>query len=375
MSFSTPLRELSGNREDFPPWRMEFFDKLRELNPTATYGATAIVMTDEEYANQQPDQQNIVPFVAPEDPGPEPDLPPADANQLQLSQYDMSLKRHLRLEAKSTEWKKINKYVNSELQRAAPAEALDLIKHPAHGMLRVTPFMLFQHLEDLYGKLSLSDLKASIDRLRKPYDPSTSFSTFIASHVREHHVQAENDQPMTHQTQLEFLDEATKPCGFLEPRKELWRMMNGTPDVQRFGGENGLATALLDFEKTISRTSTTASAGLSAAVLPVTAALPSVTLASLQAQILALQATRSVIPFIGGAGGRGRGGGGAGGGGRGGRGGGGGSWRRRRTRRSWRSRRRRWPGAVLLLDARYLQAHRSQLQRQATRPHRRSHLL
>ena len=265
----------------------------------------------------------IVPFVAPEHQGAEPAEPGENATALEMTRYDLRMKRHARRKAEHEEYLKICSSTNQDLQDASPAEALELIKHPIHGMLRVTARQLYAHLADTYGILSTADLQEDLEILLIPYDPSTSFPVYIAQHIKVHVTQESNGQPMSAQAKVKHLKDGTTHCGFFEKVKDIWFINHPAAAQQAFGGVNGLAHALLEFEKSVPRSATAKLAGYTAAVLT-SGATP--TIASLQAQISSLQAQQVAAaittsgPKIGGGGSRG---GGQAGGGRGGAGGGG----------------------------------------------------
>ena len=322
---SKQIKPFSGERADWPLWNQDLIEDLRLRKPEWLYGATAIVLPEAMYNAQFPIGAPIVPFVAPEHQGVEPIEPGELATALQMSRYDMLIKRYARRKTEYEEYLKLCSAISQDLQGASPAEALDLIKHPIHGMLRVTAAQLYAHLTDTYGILSTADLKENLDILLIPYDPSTSFPVYIAQHVKVHHTQESNGQPMSAQAQVTYLKDGTTHCGLFERVKDLWFINHPAAAQQAFGGALGLAHAMLEFEKNLSRSSTAKSAGYTAAVVAQTT---TPTVASLQAQISALhayQAAAGVTPFVPktGGGGSNHSGGPAAGGGRGGAGGGG----------------------------------------------------
>ena len=314
---SKPIRPFSGSRSDFPAWDMDLIENLRGRCPERIFGATGLVLTADKYNAQQQLGLAPVPFDPPADPGLEPALPPIGATALEMSRYEIEMKIFVRRETAFKDWLKISSSISEDLRAASPAEALDLIKHPIHGMLRVTSAQLYAHLCDMYSILSSSDLKDNLDTLLTPYDPNTSFAVYVAWHTQVHHTQESNGQAMRPQEQLAFFQEGTKQCGLFEQVKILWAIAHPAVAQQAFGGPEGLAHALLEFEKTLSRNATAKSAGYSAAVLPNSTAP---TMVHLQAQIATLQAQVAAAssPAAIGTGGGGRGGGGRGrGGGRG----------------------------------------------------------
>ena len=324
MSLSKPIREFhlepfSGKRIDWPLWDQHLIEALRSVYPSSIFGATGLLLNAQRYGLQFEDQNNIIPFVAPIDPGEEPDAPPEDANALAISRYEMRCKRHYRQKDKHTEWICLSAAIYQTLKQAAPLEAMELIKDPIHGLLRVTIIQLYEHMLAMYGIMSVADLKDQLDSLLTPYDPSTSFATFVSRHARVHNLQASNGQEMREQEKISCLDVSTIPCGLFEARKSTWYMAHAAVAAQRFGGENGLSTALIAHDQSFPRTATAKMGGYTAAVIQ-----PPPTVASLQAQLTALQGHQAAAavpaqpPRGGGGGGRGGGGrrGGAGGGGR-----------------------------------------------------------
>ena len=128
------------------------------------------------------------------DPGEMPALPADDANEDEIARWNAELDIFLRNKSRFEEIQSLKLFLKTLISKVTPEETLDQIRHPIDGMLRITPAAWFLEVERIYGTLSTNDLRESFDQLKVKWNPTTPFSTYIATQHRVHQIQEANGQ-------------------------------------------------------------------------------------------------------------------------------------------------------------------------------------
>ena len=273
MSLSKPttidtLRAFSGEPKDYPQWKMDFFDHVRNMTSINRFGMTFYVMALAEYNLQHNQGEQIAAYVELVDPGNEPAIFADGANQAVVARWTAEHGIWLRAKVKFEELKSLKLELKNLVIRVTPEEAAIQIRDPIAGWLRTAPDQWLVSMDRIYGRLSAKDLQMNLAQLDVQYDQSSSFAKHVAMHRLAHLVQEANGQPIRELDKNRLLIDSLSTVGFFSGRIQTWNMARANVEDQRFLGADGISTALIEFERNYDRSTTTKTAGFSAAVAP-----------------------------------------------------------------------------------------------------------
>jgi hypothetical protein len=128
-----------------------------------TLGLLALTVTEEVY-----DTLSDEPFVPPENPGTQPDLP-GNANNNQIAEFVAQHKEDKRI---WREYQATDKALKQQLLAAVNEMYYKVLRNRITGYATVTTLQLLKHLYKVYGNITPSDLADNDARLKTPYDPA-----------------------------------------------------------------------------------------------------------------------------------------------------------------------------------------------------------
>ena len=273
MSLSKPsnneaLRTFSGEPKDYPQWRLDFFDHVRNMTSIYRFGMTFYVMALAEYNLQFNPGEQIVAHVELADPGNEPAIFADGANQAVVARWTAEHAIWLRGKVKFEELKSLKLELKNLVIRVTPLEAAIQIRDPIVGWLRDAPDLWLVNMDRIFGRLSAKDLQTVLAQLDSQYDQSSSFATHVAMHSLAHLVQEANGQPLRELDKVRLLIDSLTDVGFFRDKIQSWRLTRANVADQLFLGADGISTALIDFERNYDRSTSSKAAGFSAAVVP-----------------------------------------------------------------------------------------------------------
>ena len=273
MSLSKPsnneaLRTFSGEPKDYPQWRLDFFDHVRNMTSIYRFGMTFYVMALAEYNLQFNPGEQIVAHVELADPGNEPAIFADGANQAVVARWTAEHAIWLRGKVKFEELKSLKLELKNLVIRVTPLEAAIQIRDPIVGWLMTSPDLWLVNMDRNFGRLSAKDLQTVLAQLDSQYDQSSSFATHVAMHSLAHLVQEANGQPLRELDKVRLLIDSLTDVGFFRDKIQSWRLTRANVADQLFLGADGISTALIDFERNYDRSTSSKAAGFSAAVVP-----------------------------------------------------------------------------------------------------------
>ena len=288
------IKNFSGRQEEYAEWDRHCFNCAEGASPHCfqMMGLLGWFLTAINFLIPVRAVGVAGVFVERPAPGARPILPNAPiAAEIGHFNYLLAIWNEIRLAhegERSCLAKWTQKYIN-----AIPEHCLAAIKDDVHHFRNLTLLQIHQHMDNQFLVMSPADLAANLSLLDIPFSFSNTVAEFIAMQRKIAGTQAANGQPISESRRTFLPKQAFLHPGVYNDRIFHWEIEADTVILQTF---DGLATAILEFERNRVTSTVSAAAHYASSTIPSHAtSQPSTALVQIQAQMATMAATMAAM--------------------------------------------------------------------------------